>query len=133
MVGCIVVTQQLDLSAPTCKSSMLDASLIPLYGQGSSNSKPGIPNHPSHINCTGYREVEEDHPVMSNFNYGTWIDDDNFRNYRGLAGFAIGLKYEHPFRRLDEHSERQGIWNKIWLRLLLSALLVFVVHFALWC
>jgi hypothetical protein len=69
---------------------------------------------------------------MRNSNYGTWIDDGNFRNYHGLAGFAIGLEYECPYRRLDGHSARQEIWIKIRLRLLFSALLVFVVHFTLW-
>lgn len=118
-------------TCPTCKSPMSDASLIPLYGQGSSTSNPGIPNRPSLINCTRSRE-EEDHLVMNNSNYGTWIDDGNFHNYCGLAGFTIGLKYECSYRRLDEHGARQGIWIKIWLMLLLSALLVFVVHCAFW-
>ena len=119
-------------TCPTCKSPMSDASLIPLYGQGSRTREPSIPDRPFLMNCTRSRWEEDHHLVMSNSNYGTWVNDGNFRNYCGLVGFAIGLKYDCPYRRLNEYGAREGIWIEIWLRLLFSVLLVFAALCALW-
>ncbi|KAJ3689155.1 hypothetical protein LUZ61_018319 [Rhynchospora tenuis] len=114
-------------TCPTCKSPISDASLIPLYGQGSSTSKPGTPNLPSLIHCTRSREEEEEQLIMNDSNFNTWVDDGNFRNYRGLAGFAIGLPYDCPYRRLNVSDATQVVWIEIWHRLLLLLLLIVVL------
>ncbi|KAJ4785284.1 E3 ubiquitin-protein ligase [Rhynchospora pubera] len=114
-------------TCPTCKSPISYNSLIPLYGQGSSTSKFGTSNRPSRINCTRSMEEEEDQLIMNDSNFNTWVDDRNFRNYCGLAGFAIGLTYDCPYRRLNVSDATQVVRIEIRLRLLLSLLLIVVL------